>query len=88
MPERISTMHLKKGFSLLALMLCSLFAIPAAPQSLTSGDITGTVSDPSGAVLPKVQVIVKNNDTSATQQQMTNTAGTYRFSLCRAGQHS
>ena len=73
---------------LLPIVLCALFAIPAAPQSLTSGDLTGIVTDPSGAILPNVQVTLKSNDTGATQTAKTNSAGNYRFSLLNPGTYT
>jgi hypothetical protein len=81
-------MYLKKIPFLMSMLLCALLAIPAAPQSLTSGDITGVVTDPTSAVLPNAQVTLKNNDTGATEKQNTNAAGTYRFSLLNPGNYT
>src|ERR1700737_3405880 len=46
-------------------------------QNTNSGDIRGTVSDPSGAVLPGVNVTVSNVDTGATKEMVTNNDGLY-----------
>jgi hypothetical protein len=81
-------MNQRKIALLVPALLCLLLAIPASPQSLTTGDITGMVSDSSGAVLPNVTVTLKNNDTGATQTQNTNTSGNYRFSLLNPGNYT
>src|SRR5215472_10651587 len=73
---------------LVAIMLLALVAIPAFPQSLTTGDVTGLVTDPTGAVLPNVQVTLKNNGTGQTLQQNTSSTGTYRFSLLNPGSYT
>ena len=65
----------------LALLAMFCVAVPAPAQNLVSGDITGIVADPSGAVLPNVQVTLKNNQTGQTQTANTNAQGVYRFSL-------
>jgi hypothetical protein len=71
----------------LALLMANVLAIPAAAQSQISGDITGTVSDPSGAVLPGAIVNLKNNATGAARTATTNAAGVYRFSLLLPGSY-
>ncbi len=81
-------MYRKKLSLLVSALLCTLLAIPAAPQSLTTGDITGTVTDPSGAVLPNVKVTLKNNDTDGTVTQNTNASGNYRFALLNPGTYT
>jgi carboxypeptidase family protein len=77
---------------LCALGLFSIFILLLAPlgmaQSLTSGDISGTVSDPSGAVIKDAIVNVKSLDTGATQTTATSDTGLYRFSLLRPGRYS
>ncbi|MBV8050855.1 MAG: TonB-dependent receptor [Acidobacteriaceae bacterium] len=72
----------------LALVLASLVAIPAAAQSQISGDLTGTITDPSGAVVPGANVTLKNNATGASQTATTNSAGAYRFSLLPPGSYT
>src|SRR3954466_9788923 len=67
--------------SLLALLLC----VSANGQSLVSGDVTGTITDPSGAVVPNATVSVTNNATGQTQTATTNSSGAYRFSLLPPG---
>ena len=72
----------------LALLVSLFLAIAAAAQSQISGDITGTVTDPSGAVVPNANVTLKNNATGANQTATTNAAGVYRFSLLPPGSYS
>jgi hypothetical protein len=61
---------------------------PALAQSLTSGDIAGTISDPSGAVVPNANVTLKSNDSGETQTRTTNQQGAYRFSLLSPGTYT
>src|SRR5437899_6143068 len=58
-----------------------------AAQSLFSGDIAGTVTDPSGAVIPNVAVTLRSLDTGAAQATTTNQVGAYRFTLLKPGQY-
>jgi hypothetical protein len=55
---------------------------------MISGDIAGTVTDPSGAVVPSAKVALKSVDTGATQNSSTNQNGNYRFSLLKPGRYS
>ena len=50
-------------------------------QSTTSGAISGTVSDSSGAVLPNVTVNLKNVEKGFTNSTRTNSQGFYQFQL-------
>jgi hypothetical protein len=56
-------------------------------QSLVSGDLTGTVTDPSGAVVASATVTVKNAATGASRTATTNANGAYRFSLLPPGSY-
>jgi len=82
-------MHARRIFALLMVMLLSGVLIRSAvAQSLVSGDVTGIVSDPSGAVVPNATVTIKNNGTGQTQSATSNAAGVYRFSLLSPGSYT
>jgi hypothetical protein len=59
----------------------------AAQGSLTSGDISGTVVDPSGAAVPSASVTLNSKDTGVTQTMDTNSTGSYRFALLNPGRY-
>ena len=76
------------GTKFAQLMLATLFVGAVYAQSITSGDITGTVKDPSGAVLPGATVSLLNVNTNASQTQATNGQGQYRFALIQPGTYT
>ena len=59
------------------LILTVLVGIPAhlGAQSVTSGDIVGLVTDPSGAVVSNASVTLKSQENGSTQAQPTNSRG-------------
>jgi len=59
----------------------------AAAQSATTGAVSGTVTDPSGAIVPLASVELVSNDTNAAQVQTANASGQYLFSGVRPGQY-
>ena len=54
-------------------------------QSVTSGAIAGTITDPSGAAVPKASVTLLNVATNANQTATTNQQGGYRFAFLAPG---
>lgn len=56
-------------------------------QSATTGAVTGTVTDPTGAVVPQAQVDLISTETNATQTQTTSPAGQFTFSGVRPGNY-
>jgi hypothetical protein len=56
-------------------------------QSSTTGALTGTVTDPTGAAVPGVTVTLVNNATGQTQTTMTGSNGGYGFSLLAPGSY-
>ena len=78
------------GQSLAVLLVLAIFAM-AVPvvmaQSTTTGDITGTVTDPSGAVVPGADVTLTSVTEGSTTKTTSNQAGTYRFPLLKPGQY-
>jgi hypothetical protein len=75
-------------YAILATLAIILFSSPMWAQSLTSGDINGTVTDPSSAAIPGATITLKNNDTGATQTSTSNSTGAYRFSLLNPGSYT
>lgn len=71
-----------------ALTFAVMLAKPAASQSTISGDLTGIVTDPTGAVIPKAAVTLKSSDTGETQTTNTKDDGSYRFSLLKPGSYT
>jgi hypothetical protein len=69
------------------LLAASLMAPAAFAQSLISGDIAGTVTDPSHAVVANATVELKSLDEGSTQSTKTNGSGSYKFSLLRPGKY-
>jgi len=66
--------------SLLLLLVPSLMA-----QTAGTGALTGTVTDPTGAVVPNVTVTVTNADTGQARTATTDAAGTYKLGLLPPG---
>src|ERR1022692_3985183 len=75
-------------FTFVLSMALAALCTPVFAQSLISGDIAGTVSDPSGAVMPNVSVTVKSTDTGSVQTSTTNGSGAFRFSLLKPGHYT
>lgn len=78
-----------KAFFLLSSLAALLAVCPerASAQTSTTGDLTGVVTDPTGAVVPNVKVQVRNIQQGGTRETKTTDAGVYRFALLAAGQY-
>ena len=73
----------------LALLVAASFGAPALlAQTQTTGDLTGTVTDPSGAVIPGAKVLLKDNAKGSTQDTATNKDGIYHFYLLAPGSYT
>jgi len=75
--------------SILFALLCVLAwqAVPATAQQVT-GDIVGTVTDTSGALIPNATVTVKNMGTEETRTGVSTDKGEFTFTLLQPGQYS
>jgi Carboxypeptidase regulatory-like domain/TonB dependent receptor-like, beta-barrel len=67
-----------------ALAVMMVFTLSASAQ-LTRGYISGTVSDPSGAVVASVKVRATNRATNVPRDTVTNGAGVYRLAALEPG---
>jgi Carboxypeptidase regulatory-like domain len=70
------------------LVLCLGVSLPLWAQSTNTGNVAGTVTDPSGAVVPGVTVRLDEIGTSSTRTTTTNDAGKYFFANVDPGQYS
>jgi outer membrane receptor protein involved in Fe transport len=61
---------------------------PAFSQSASTGALTGTVTDPSGAVISGATVTATNPATGQARSVTTDTSGVYRISLLPPGNYS
>lgn len=65
-----------------------LFLAPSLLHAQATGEITGTVVDPSGAVVPNVRVSATHTATGASRFTITGGAGTYTIPLLPVGTYS
>jgi len=69
-----------------ALLLCFLcVSIPGFSQTSSNAQLTGIVTDPSGALIPGVTITIKKADTGVTTTTLTNEAGVYNFQGLQPG---
>ncbi len=80
-------MKLRIAF-VLALSFVFLFAGSAVWSQTVQGVITGTVTDPSGAVVPNATVTITNAGTNIAQTTTTGDDGSYRFPLVPPGTYT
>lgn len=76
-------------FALLFSLFAALFLCisVASAQTLTTGDVTGIVTDTTGAVVPGVTVTIRFVDTNETRTATTNEKGEYHFALLQPGDY-
>ncbi len=76
-------------FMAFALVVACLIALPTFmfAQTVNSGDITGTVADPQGAVVSGATVTRTSIADGHTQSTTTNASGVYRFSFLKNGDY-
>src|SRR5215831_20878968 len=71
------------------LLLLALIAVAApARAQRTTGEIVGTVTDESGAVLPGVTVTIRGTGVPGSPTVVTSETGTYRFPALPPGDYS
>ena len=54
-------------------------------SQVVNATLSGTVADPSGALIPGVEVTAKQTETAVVATTVTNEAGTYRFGSLQPG---
>lgn len=83
---------LKAAARLLVVAVCLAVVCFIIPSSLRSQEITasisGTVTDPSGAVIPKATVTLHNDGTGADRTVQTDGSGVYHATLLTVGNYT
>ena len=69
------------------LLALSMSLQPAEAQTLTSGTVIGTVTDPSGAAVLDATVVLRNKATNGQFTQNSNSAGQYTFANVAPGEY-
>jgi len=73
--------------SICSLAAAVLIALPAAQAQTVTGNITGTVTDSTGAVVNNAHVVAHNVGTAVDSPATTNDSGFYRIQFLPAGQY-
>src|SRR5690348_350810 len=73
-------------FFALAIAIIAIATLSA--QSVVTGELSGTVIDPSGASISNSKVTLKEDATGATQAATTSDSGQFRFTLLRPGTYT
>jgi hypothetical protein len=83
-------MQLTTSTRLLVLIALVALALPGVllAQSLTQGAMSGTVSDPTGAIIPNATVKLTNLGKGYSTEAKSNAQGIYQFPLAEPGSYS
>src|ERR1041385_216490 len=84
-PQLVTTISAVQSLVLYFLIFGSLLDVCA--QSASTGALTGSVTDPTGAILQNAKITLRNYGTSETRTAVTNPNGLYRFSLLQPGEY-
>jgi Carboxypeptidase regulatory-like domain len=69
------------------LLTLAAFLMPATLPAQSTALLTGTVVDPSGAVVPHAKVLCRNTETGQTSTATTNSQGLFRFPDLQIGSY-
>ena len=99
--ERICALHqsaggwksflYRRGIRFLSLgmpILCVAIAGGTALAQLTTADVLGTVTDQTGAIVPKAKITLRNLGTGVTTTTTSNGSGAYIFNLLTPGHYA
>src|ERR1700728_4422880 len=71
-----------------ALLALAFFVVQALAQTITTGELAGTITDPSGAVVANANVELRSLDEGSVTNTKTNTTGYYQFAYLKPGNYS
>jgi hypothetical protein len=65
------------------MLVVGMFALQAVAQTVATGDISGTITDASGAVVSGAEISITSVSEGKTQTATSNATGLYRFSFLK-----
>jgi hypothetical protein len=78
---------MRQPFVISAVMVFCLFFPLSGLAQVINATLTGTVSDPSGALIPGVEITARQINTGVVSTVVTNESGTYRFGSLQPGSY-
>src|SRR5258708_33849585 len=86
--KRMPVASLRCAAFVVAIMVCLLMPRPGSAQNIVSGEITGTVTDATNAVVPNSTVTLTSTESGFNSTATTNSSGVFRFPLLRPGNYT
>jgi hypothetical protein len=84
-PETAWTMH--ASLALLGISMFAFCALPMYGQTANTGAIAGTVSDPSGALVPRAAVVINSQSTREKRDLATDADGSFSVQFLTPGSY-
>lgn len=81
------TWNFFKSAALTLVWLC-VFTLTSLAQTIVTGGFAGTVTDPTGAVVPGAELSAKNVETGDTYTTVSTPTGGYVFALLKPGEYT
>lgn len=79
---------MRSRFAAIAILICAFTGTLVAQNAVSTGAVSGIVTDPTGAVIPNVQIQLTNIQTGITQRSRTNSSGFYTYPTIPIGVYS
>lgn len=80
---------MKRDMCIFLLLGAAVLLLPATSRSqAVTATVVGTITDPTGAVIPGVAVTLTNQDTHASSSDKTNGSGNYQFTFLQPGTYT
>jgi hypothetical protein len=88
LPAQVSHVARTTRLKFLLLVLVSFLALPSVNYAqVTTGDILGTVTDPSKALIPGAEITLTQTDTGEVRHATSNTSGDFFFTALPIGHY-
>jgi hypothetical protein len=76
------------GRIVVAILLCLFLTCRASAQTIVTGGFSGTVTDPTGAIVPETTLTLTNFSTSESFVSNSTATGGYAFALLKPGDYT